>query len=115
MVLYIQVCQFCLSFNDRSPPDDAECRDLQAALQKAGIKVNVVSARCLGVCSSPVSLTIQSIEGASYIFKDIDLKEDEADIISTCKLYLDADHGWIEDARECGRLRYLLHAKIPAI
>ena len=115
MVLYIQVCKFCLSFNDRSPPDDAECRDLQAALQKAGIKVNVVSARCLGVCSSPVSLTIQSIEGASYIFKDIDLKEDEADIISTCKLYLDADHGWIEDARECGRLRYLLYAKIPAI
>ena len=115
MALHIQVCQFCLSFNDKSPPDDAECGDLQVALQEAGIEANVVSARCLGVCSSPVSLAIRSKEGASYIFKDIDLKEDEEDIISTCKLYLDADHGWIKDARECGRLRYLLHAKIPAI
>ena len=85
------------------------------ASQKVGIEVNVVSARCLGVCSSPVSLTIQSKEGASYIFKDIDLKEDEADIIATCKLYLDTDYGRDEDARECGRVRYFLHAKIPAI
>jgi len=74
-----------------------------------------VGARCLGVCLNPVSLTIQSKEGASYIFEDIDKKEDETDIISTCKLYLDADHGWVEDARKCGRLRNLLHAKIPAI
>ena len=70
---------------------------------------------CLGVCSAPTSLTLQSEKRASYIFTDIDLKRDQADIIATCRLYLDSDNGWIEDARECGRLRHLLHAKIPAI
>ena len=115
MVLYIQICQSCLPVNDKSPPNDKECEDLQVALLKAGIEANVISAHCLGVCSTSVTLTIQAKEGATYIFKDINLKEDEADIIATCKIYLNANDGWIEDARECGRLRYLLHAKIPAI
>lgn len=108
MSLYLQICQSCL-------PDDAACMNLQIALQTAGFEARILSAPCLGVCSAPTSLTLQSEKRALYIFKNIDLKRDQADIIATCRSYLDSDNGWIEDARECGRLRHLLHAKIPAI
>ena len=49
------------------------------------------------------------------IISDIDLKKDQEDLIATCKLYLAADDGWIEDATGCGTFRHLLHAKIPPI
>ena len=115
MSLYLQICQSCLPVKDKTLPDDAACINLQTALKTAGFEVRIVSAPCLGVCSAPTCLTLESEKRASYIFKDIDLKRDQADIIATCRLYLDSDNGWIEDARECGRLRHLLHAKIPAI
>ena len=115
MSLYLQICQFCLPVKDKTLPDDTACMNLQTALKTAGFEARIVSAPCLGVCSAPTSLTLQSEKRASYIFKDLDLKRDQVDIIATCKLYLDSDNGWIEDTRECGRLRHLLHAKIPAI
>ena len=115
MSLYLQICQSCLPVEDKTVPDDAACMNLQIALQTAGFEARIVSAPCLGVCSAPTSLTLQSEKRALYIFKDIDLKRDQADIIATCRSYLDSDNGWIENARECGRLRHLLHAKIPAI
>ena len=115
MSLYLQICQSCLPVEDKTLPDDAACMNLQTVLQTAGFEACIVSAPCLGVCSAPTSLTLQSEKRASYIFKDLDLKRDQVDIIATCKLYLVSDNGWIEDTRECGRLRHLLHAKIPAI
>ncbi|MCH1428676.1 MAG: DUF1636 domain-containing protein [Alphaproteobacteria bacterium] len=115
MSLYLQICQSCLPVQGKSLPDDTSCMRLQLALQNAGFEASVLSAPCLGVCSAPTSLTLQSEKRASYIFKDIDLERDQSDIIATCRLYLDSHNGWIQNARECGRLRHLLHAKIPAI
>ncbi len=113
--LYPQICQSCFPVKDKTLPDDAACMNLQTALKTAGFEARIVSTPFLGVCSAPTSLILQSEKRASYIFKDLDLKRDQADIIATCRLYLDSDNGWIEDTRECGRLRHLLHAKIPAI
>ena len=115
MSLYLQICKSCLPVEDKTLPDDAACISLQTALQNAGFEARILGVPCLGVCSAPTSLTLQSEKRTSYIFKDIDLKRDKADIIATCRLYLDSDNGFIEDARECGRLRHLLHAKIPDI
>ena len=115
MSIYLQICQSCMPVEDKTLPDDAACMNLETALHNAGLEARILSVPCLGVCSAPTSLTLQSEKRASYIFTDIDLKRDQADIIATCRLYLDSDNGWIEDARECGRLRHLLHAKIPAI
>ena len=115
MGLYLQVCHSCLPAKDRVSPDDEACKSLQTVLRKAGLEASVVSVPCLGVCSAPTTLTLQAEKRATYIFKDIDLQEDEADIIATCRMYLVVNDGWIEDARACGKLRHLLHAKIPAI
>ena len=82
---------------------------------KAGRNANILSSPCLGVCTSPVSLTLQSPNRTTYVFKNVDIKKDQADLIATCKLYLAADDGCIEDATGCGSFRHLLHAKIPPI
>ena len=71
MSLYLQICQSCLPVEDKTLPDDAAFMNLQAALQTAGFEARIVSAPCLGVCSAPTSLTLQSEKRALYIFKDI--------------------------------------------
>ena len=113
--LHLQICRSCLPVTDKSIPDDYDCKNLQVALLKAGLNANIISSPCLGVCTSPVSLTLQSPNRTTYVFKNVDLKKDQADLIATCKLYLTADDGWIEDATGCGSFRHLLHAKIPPI
>ena len=96
--LHLQICRSCLPVTD-----------------KAGLNANIISSPCLGVCTPPASLTIQSPNRTTYVFKNVDLKKDQEDLIATCKLYLAADDGWIEDATGCGTFRHLLHAKIPPI
>ena len=113
--LHLQMCRSCLPVTDKSIPDDYDCKNLQVALQKAGLNANIISSPCLGVCTSPVSLTLQSPNRTTYVFKNVDIKKDQADLIATCKLYLAADDGCIEDATGCGSFRHLLHAKIPPI
>ena len=112
---HLQICRSCLPVTDKSIPDDYDCKNLQVALQKVEINANIISSPCLGVCTSPTSLTIQSPNRTTYVFKNVDLKKDQADLIATCKLYLAADDGCIEDATGCGSFRHLLHAKIPPI
>ena len=113
--LHLQICRSCLPVTYKSIPDDYDCKNLQIALQKAGLNANIIGSPCLGVCTSPVSLTLQSPNRTTYIFKNVYLKKYQEDLIATCKLYLAADDGWIEDATGCGSLRHLLHAKIPPI
>ena len=114
---YLLICQNC-------PPADAPqdswrqaCDDLQSALDAAGLidRITVTPSPCLGVCTSPNTIALQGESRASLVFKDVDLTTDRDDIIATCRAWLEADHGWIEDARPCGRLRHHLQARIPAL
>ncbi|GIS15239.1 MAG: hypothetical protein CM15mP117_06710 [Alphaproteobacteria bacterium] len=111
--LHLQICRSCLPVTDKSIPDDYDCKIFK--LFESRTNANIISSPCLGVCTSPVSLTLQSPNRTTYVFKNVDLKKDQEDLIATCKLYLAADDGWIEDATGCGTFRHLLHAKIPPI
>ena len=113
--LHLQICRSCLPVIDKSIPNENDYKNLQVALREAGLNANIISSPCLGVCTSPTSLTIQSPNRTTYVFKNVDLKKDQGDLIATCKRYLAADDGWIEDATGCGTFRHLLHAKIPPI
>jgi predicted metal-binding protein len=90
---------------------------LGKALREAGLegRVRIARASCLGGCEEPRSIALQSAGRASYVFSDLDLTKDAADIVATCALYLQAPQGWIEDAQPCGRLRWCLRARIPAL
>lgn len=92
-------------------------RAIEAALDDLELKKNVKIKRvaCLGACETPRALAMQSEGRASYVFSDLDLEKNAKDIAQTCQVYLSVPKGWIEDAHPCGRLRYCLRARIPAL
>lgn len=60
-------------------------------------------------------MALQSTGRATCFFAGVDPQADVADIVSTIRAYLDAPKGWIEDARPCGRLRFCLVGRVPAL
>ncbi|SEL89006.1 Protein of unknown function [Roseivivax marinus] len=88
---------------------------LRAALEVSGLDVALRSERCLNGCAAPVSMALQAPGRATYFFAGIDPAGDAADIVATVRLYLTAPAGWIEDARGCGRVRFCLKGRVPAL
>jgi predicted metal-binding protein len=90
---------------------------LRARLAQAGLGTRTALrlADCLGACELPLPLGLQGPGRATYLFAGLRPEDDLDDIAATCRAYLDADAGWIEDARPCGRLRHCLRARIPAL
>ena len=114
-MIYLHICINCLPTDKRGAPDKAACQKLSDALLANNIKAQIITADCLGVCDAPASLSMRAHKRATYVFSDIDILADQQDIIATCKAYLAAEKGWIEDARPCGRLRHCLKARLPAL
>ena len=108
------VLTLCSTCNTGDRTEDMAA--ISKALKRAGLgeTVMVRQAACLGACEDPVSLGIQGPGRASYVFSGVNPQEDASDIASTCRTYLQAEKGWIEDARPCGRLRHCLRARLPA-
>ncbi|MCV0424719.1 MAG: DUF1636 domain-containing protein [Roseibium sp.] len=105
----IVVCSSCKG--DLQPDLEA----LRRSLDEAGIKFDVVQTECMGACEQPISVAIQGQGRATCLFAGLTFPDDIADIVATARTYLAADRGWIEDARSCGRLRFCLRARIPAL
>jgi predicted metal-binding protein len=106
------LCATCTG-GDRS----ADLEAVKVALAKQGLttQVHLESVDCMGACEAPVSLGLQGVGRASYVFAGVQPLLDAQDIARTCQTYLDAPAGWIEDARPCGRLRDCLRARLPAL
>ena len=83
-----------------------------AELQDA---VHIVERGCMNGCSRPVSMAMQGPGRATYFFNGVDPTADADDIVATLRAYLAAPHGWIEDAQPCGRLRFCLVGRVPAL
>ncbi|MFV0473423.1 MAG: DUF1636 family protein [Pikeienuella sp.] len=88
---------------------------LAAALEAAGLtaRLRLASAPGLGSCDAPVALALRGEGRAAYLFAGVAPATDGEDIGATCRLWLESEAGWIEDARPCGRLRFLLKARVP--
>lgn len=82
-----------------------------AACDLAG-RIRVADSDCLGPCA-PLALCLHGPERAGYVFAGLDAQADADDILATCRVWLAAERGWIEDARPCGRLRFCLTARVP--
>lgn len=95
----------------------ADIDRLRESLARAGLAgaVRIAGQSCLGACAEPVALSLQGWGRATYLFSGIRPAEDLADIEATVRLYLDSPAGWIEDARGCGRLRFCLRGRVPAL
>nr|WP_051242939.1 DUF1636 family protein [Stappia stellulata] len=90
---------------------------LRDALLREGLgeTVELVPADCLGACGEPTALALQDAGRATYLFAGVSPVNDIEDIVSTCRLYLSSPEGRIVDARPCGRLRFCLKGRIPAL
>ncbi|MEQ9488632.1 MAG: DUF1636 domain-containing protein [Alphaproteobacteria bacterium] len=110
------VCESCQRPDGApSPRQDADA--LEAVLQRHGLSeaISVRLSDCMGGCENPVSIGLQGYGMASYVFSGVDPAADSEDIAATCRLFLDSESGWIDDARPCGRLRTCLRARLPAL
>ncbi|QFT82375.1 hypothetical protein FIU89_17255 [Roseovarius sp. THAF27] len=91
--------------------------DLHAKLTGSGLAktVMVVERGCMNGCASPVSMAMQGPGRATYFFNGVDPAADAEDIVATLHAYLATPDGWIEDAQPCGRLRFCLVGRVPAL
>ncbi len=85
------------------------------ALARAGLgdRVQVALVDCMGTCENPGALGLQGAGLAAYVFAGVRPVDDADDIARTCRVWLEAPDGWIGDARDCGRLRDCLRARLP--
>ena len=104
----VHICQGC---------DGGQLAELRAAIDRAFTKgrVQIVEQQCMNGCAKPVSFGLQSPGRATCFFAGVDPQSDIADIVATLHAYLKAPRGWIEDARPCGRLRFCLVGRVPAL
>lgn len=107
------ICSTCTGARDVAAESAAVANAL-GELDMTG-QVEIGTHACMNGCAHPVSIGLQGDGRASYVFAGVDPVADAADIAATCRVYLDSEHGWIEDARPCGRLRLCLRARLPAL
>lgn len=109
------ICRTCRQESGSEP--ESKIAPLKTALRDAGLgeAFTVGTVDCMGACEQPVSLAFQGDNRASFVFSGVRLPEDMPDIVATARTYLEARDGWIEDALPCGRLRFCLRARIPAL
>ena len=115
----IVICSTC-SLSDESPQKgevDRTAQNIAQALENDGLasEFAVTQVACMSACEEPTALAIQGKDRATYLFSGFDPAENISDIIATCRAYLDAPDGWIEDARPCGKLREHLRSRVPAL
>jgi len=108
----VVVCETC-----RPDSTDKLVLGLAEAITAAGLggSVAIMRQACLNVCDSPFAIAIQGPGRATYVFGDVALPDDTADVIAVLRLYLESQAGWIEDARGCGRLRDCLKSRVRAL
>lgn len=104
----LQICQGC-GAGDVAP--------LEQAIDAAGLagQVSVVTQPCMNGCARPTSLALQGQGRATCFFAGVDPVAHRDDIVATVRAYLAAPGGWIENARQCGRLRFCLVGRVPAL
>ena len=110
------ICRFC--FSSREPAQESLFQQqLETALTAARLSrpFQVEMTDCMGACEAPITVALQGRGMASYVFSGLRGMDDVPDLVETCRLYAEDPQGRIEDARRCGRLRYLLRARLPAV
>jgi len=87
---------------------------LRAALSDAGLSYDVQDFDCMSNCGRPLSVAFKADGKATYLFGDVDTERDLQDVVAFARMFADSTDGWIEDARDAGRLRHCLIGRIPA-
>lgn len=106
----LRLCTLC-----KDGAGAAALKPLQAAIEARALPVQVMPQACMNGCETPTSVALQGRGRATYFFTGVDPQQDASDILATLETYLASPEGWIEDARGCGRLRFCLTGRVPAL
>ncbi|MFS4580757.1 DUF1636 family protein [Phaeobacter sp. C3_T13_0] len=111
----ILVCTSCKGTEPGSRPGPAFIADLRAALaQRDGPEIEVAGVACMAGCGNPCTVGFQAYGKASYVFGDLNRKEDLSDILSFADLYHVLADGWCSSVDRPGKLRRNTLSRIPA-
>jgi predicted metal-binding protein len=105
----LRLCASC-----QASPDWSALRTRLKAASFA-VPVRLLPHDCMNGCARPVSMALQAPARATCFFAGVDPVADAADIVATVDAYIAAPVGWIADAQACGRLRFCLVGRVPAL
>ena len=87
---------------------------LRTALADAGLEYAVQDFDCMSNCGRPLSVAFRADGKATYLFGDVDTGRDLNDVVAFAAMFAASADGWIDDARNAGRLRHCLIGRVPA-
>lgn len=105
----IVVCSTCEDVDGKS-----FAGRLSEALAARAMAFDVQTHDCMSNCARPLSIAFSAVGKATYLFGDIDPAIDLNDTLAFARMYAGSSDGWIDDARDAGRLRHCLIGRVPA-
>ncbi|MBO0345259.1 DUF1636 family protein [Roseibium sp. CAU 1637] len=112
MPVYLHLCSTCDAGRSQEDLMLMQRTFAQARLPRP---VTVLTQPCMNVCSEPVTLSLQGQGLATCIFSGVQVEKDIDDLVATVRCWVEAPAGWIDNALACGRLRFCLKARVPAL
>ncbi|GGB50530.1 hypothetical protein GCM10011316_23320 [Roseibium aquae] len=107
----ITVCITCREKGREDRPGAHLLAALQADLPEG---FDVCAVKCMAGCSRPCTVAYQAPGKATYLFGDIVLEEDLADLKTFAAQYRALEDGWCSSVDRPGKLRRTTLARIPA-
>lgn len=81
--------------------------DLVAAFEVSG-------SPCMAGCARPCTIAMRAEGKATWLFGDLDVCDDIADVVAFARQYLTLEDGWCRSAERPGKLAHSTLARIPA-
>ncbi|AHD08526.1 DUF1636 family protein [Phaeobacter gallaeciensis] len=112
----ILVCTSCKGTDPGTRPGSQLIGALRDELDRRGdTVVEVAGVACMAGCSHPCTVGFQAEGKASYVFGDLNLQDDLADILHFADLYKLLADGWCSSIDRPGKLRRSTLSRIPAL
>ncbi|ATG40502.1 DUF1636 family protein [Phaeobacter piscinae] len=112
----ILVCTSCKGTDPGTRPGPQLIDALRIELDRRGdTVVEVAGVACMAGCSHPCTVGFQAEGKASYVFGDLNLQDDLADILHFADLYKVLADGWCSSVDRPGKLRRSTLSRIPAL
>lgn len=114
----ITVCLSCRHKKSTCRPGFELIEKLRQAIAAAGDAIpedfEISGVACMAGCDRPCTVAYHGSRKATYLFGDIDPKDDIDDLVAFAKQYAFLNDGWCSSVDRPGKLRTSTLARVPA-
>lgn len=114
----ITVCLSCRHKKSTCRPGFELIEKLRQAIAAAGDAIpedfEISGVACMAGCDRPCTVAYHGSRKATYLFGDIDPKDDIDDLVTFAKQYAFLNDGWCSSVDRPGKLRTSTLARVPA-